>query len=348
MNVSIIVPVYNEEAFMGQFLDQLQAQDYQGKWEAIFADGGSTDTTRDIILARAKEDARMVLIDNPNKYVPFALNAALQHTKGSIIVRMDAHSAYPPNYIRRLTEELEHRHADNVGGVWNTLPGDSSTEAMAIALATTHPLGIGNASYRLGASDAREVDTVPYGCFPRSLFERIGNFDTDLLRNQDDEFNGRIRKNGGKIFLIPDIVIDYHARKTFATMRTMFYQYGLFKPLVNLKLGAPATLRQFAPPVLAAWLFLSPFAALLCGSWWFVPLLPVVLYAFMTAAVSAHLTNTNAHKTKGTPLSLFLLLVVTFPQIHLSYGFGYIFGWIRFGLLKVHRRSNGLLITDNR
>jgi glycosyltransferase involved in cell wall biosynthesis len=393
MNVSVIVPVYNEEQFIGKFLDQLQSQDFPGEWETILADGHSTDKSREIILERSKSDPRIVLIDNPNKFVPHALNAALKVAKGAIIVRMDAHSSYPQHYIRRLTEELERLQADNVGGVWNTLPGDETIEAQSIALATAHPLGIGNAHYRLGASGIHPVDTVPYGCFPRELFQRIGTFDTDLLRNQDDEFNGRILRNGGKIYLVSDVVIDYHARKSFEKMRAMFYQYGLFKPLVNIKLGAPATWRQFAPPALALLLSFAPWFVLLPSPWSYLPWLPILLYAVAIYFVSRKLAFKQPNHWMlqlsavalgatvyamlpvhvGAPIRwgaaflcmalpdglrlmratarermLFFKLLITFPQIHLSYGFGYIFGWIRFGLFRAHRRKTVASISDNR
>src|SRR6185369_50906 len=113
----------------------------------------------------------------------------------------------------------------------------------------SHPFGIGNARYRLGAKEPVEVDTVPYGCYKRSVFERIGLFDEHLIRNQDDEFNARLKKNGGKIFLIPSLKIDYFARPALAKLSKMYYQYGLFKPLVNLKIGTPSAGRQLVPPL---------------------------------------------------------------------------------------------------
>jgi glycosyltransferase involved in cell wall biosynthesis len=249
--VSVIIPCRNEIRFIDALLKTLNSQDWPiDKVEWIIVDGVSDDGTREHLLKSLGNYPALKVLDNPAKYVPQALNMAILQAKGDVIVRMDAHSGYPVDYISRLVRALDEHNADNTGGVWITQPGANTTEAMAIALATSHPLGIGNASYRLGADRPKEVDTVPYGCFRRDVFTRFGMFDEDMIRNQDDELNARIVKGGGKILLLPDVFIEYHARETVMKMSSMFYQYGLFKPLVNLKVGSPATLRQFAPPIL--------------------------------------------------------------------------------------------------
>lgn len=396
--VSVIVPTYNEAQHIGALLDNLLQQDLPPhQFEVIIADGRSTDQTRDIISARKSQFVSLKLIDNPHKYVPHALNLALREAKGSIIVRLDAHSIYPTNYLSRLSSALVDLEADNVGGVWITEPGADTAEAHAIAMATSHPLGIGNASYRLGAESVKEVDTVPYGCFRAKIFQEIGNFDTDLLRNQDDEFNGRIIRHGGKIMMLPDVKIRYSARPTVKKMRKMFYQYGQFKPLVNIKLGAPATLRQFAPPALAL-LLVATVVALP-----FLPLLSALggvlfaIYAFAIQRVSFQLAFAQRGLPKWYhPLTLLSMLgalvfyytrsswlsasqsllltagvlllpalaswfalsprerktwfwlCICFPAIHFSYGFGYIFGWIQFVILRSHQSGSAPQPSENR
>src|SRR5438093_7105727 len=127
--------------------------------------------------------------------------------------------------------------ADNVGGAWLTAPGDATVAARAIALALAHPLGIGNARYRLGTNEQRDVDTVPFGCFRREVFERVGLFDEELVRSQDDEFNFRLLKAGGRVLLVPGAVACYRARRSVLQLARMFYQYGYFKPRVAAKVG---------------------------------------------------------------------------------------------------------------
>src|SRR5690606_1398626 len=196
-----------------------------------------------------------------------------------------------------------------------TQHGANTLTAKAIVLATSHPLGIGNADYRLGAKEDKVADTVPYGCFHRSLFDRIGFFDEQLLRNQDDEFNGRIIKSGGKIVLIPSLEIKYFARENYKKLWRMFYQYGLFKPLVNLKLGAPATIRQFAPPALVLALVLPLLIGLFFPFFIALWLIALTVYASIVVSVSVHLAVTNG-------ISLYPYLLFSFPVIHFAYGLG--------------------------
>ncbi|MCZ4409795.1 glycosyltransferase family 2 protein [Cryomorphaceae bacterium 1068] len=332
--VSIIIPCRNEVNFIQGVLNSISAQDYpKDSLEIIVADGMSDDGTRDKLRELSSSYPNLKVIDNPNRVTPDALNLAIEASKGEVIVRLDAHSNYPSNYISRLVTELFRLDAENVGGVWITTPANSGTVATAIALATSHPLGIGNASYRLENPEITEVDTVPFGCFKRSIFDQIGLFDTDLIRNQDDEFNGRIIKNGGKIFLVPDVEIEYYARATFGTMVKMFYQYGLFKPLVNIKLGHPATLRQFAPPIFTLGLLCLPIALLL--DWLFLIWSTIyTIYFWINAFVSSKIAWRE--KRSGLAPRLFL----AFFLIHFSYGWGYLKGIFKFVLLKNKVRAD--------
>lgn len=327
--VSIIIPTRNEEGFIINTLNSIMSQDYPSdQVEVIIADGESDDNTRKLIQDYIVKHHNVKLIDNPERVVPFALNYAIKMASGEVIVRLDAHSKYPSNYVSRLVEELANTGGDNVGGVWVTTPANDGVVATAIALSTSHPLGIGDASYRLENPEIKEVDTVPFGCFPKDVFDRIGLFDTDLIRNQDDEFNGRIINNGGKIFLIPDVEIEYYARATVSTMMRMFFQYGLFKPLVNVKLGSPATLRQFIPPLFVLFLLaglVTPFTFTFIQKIW---LFGFVLYLLLTILVGLKIAIANKRA------ALILVLPWLFPLIHVSYGWGYIKGFTMLHLLK--------------
>jgi glycosyltransferase involved in cell wall biosynthesis len=328
--VSIIIPTRNEEVFIINTLDSIMAQDYPGHlMEVIIADGESDDQTRILIEEYILRHTNVKLINNPERVVPYALNYAISESKGEVIVRLDAHSKYPNNYISRLVYELDRLKADNVGGVWITTPANNGITATSIALATSHPMGIGNASYRLDNNEIKQVDTVPFGCFPRSVFDRLGVFDIDLIRNQDDEFNGRIINNGGKIYLIPDVEIVYYARETVPTMMKMFYQYGLFKPLVNQKLGDPATLRQFVPPLFVIFILstlILPILPYFFSLMWF-SLLSIYILMAMVVSVKMALKNNR--------LILAMVIPFIFPIIHLCYGWGYLKGFIQLYFFNV-------------
>jgi GT2 family glycosyltransferase len=173
------------------------------------------------------------------------------------------------------------------------------------------------------------------------LFERIGFFDEDLIRNQDDEFNGRIIRSGGKILLLPELKIGYYARETRKKISNMFFQYGLFKPLVNIKLGAPATLRQFVPPVFVVALFILIVFSSFVKMATYALLVIVVTYLLSVLVISTRLAGFRRP-------SLIKETMLTFPAIHFSYGIGYIFGLYRYALMKSHLKKNSTQVNTSR
>ena len=306
--VSIVCPIYNEEKFIENCIGSVLKQDYpKSQLEVFFVDGMSKDRTREIVLKYTRQYDFIHLLDNPEKIVPPALNKGIQAARGEVVIRIDGHCIYPQNYVSTLVDYLFRLKADNVGAMWNTLP----------AIGASHKFGIGDSLHKVGVKKVVETDTVPFGCFKRDVFEKIGMFDNDLIRNQDDEFNARIIKSGGKIFLIPELVIDYYARDRVSKMAKMFYQYGLFKPLVNKKLGAPATTRQFFPSLFLCGIIvggiLSCFSNYILGVYLFVIVLYICL-AFYFATKEAIVRK---------DWKLVFLLPCIFFIIHVSYGWGY-------------------------
>nr|MDE5575046.1 glycosyltransferase family 2 protein [Bacteroidales bacterium] len=201
--------------------------------------------------------------------------------------------------------------------VLNTLPADDSGIEWSVAIASSNGFGVGNAFFRTGISKIRQVDTVPFGCFRRELFDRIGFFDEELVRNQDDEFNARIIRSGGKIFLLPEIEVVYIARGSLAKIAKTYFQYGLFKPLVNKKIKVPATFRQFVPVLFVASLLAGlPFAVFFPAIRW---IYLCCLAFYFGIGFSIGLQQAFKHKK---PV-LFFLLPLVFFLMHLSYGCGY-------------------------
>ena len=320
--LSVICPIYNEEKYISQFLDSILQQDYpKDDLEILLVDGMSKDRTREIISEYAQRYPCLRLVDNPQQTVPYAMNNGIMSAKGETIIRLDAHAEYPSDYFSILAKRLyQLEGADNVGGVCITLPCNDTVVATAIAECLGNRFGMGNSYFRVGAKEVMSVDTVPFGCFRKSLFDKIGLYDTDMIRNQDDELNGRIIKNGGKIYLLPEIEIKYFARDKIAKVRKMFYQYGLYKPLGNKKLGAPATIRQFFPLLFVIGLVLG---LVLC-------LIFPVLWPFYAAVIILHLLIgtfegiKSARKT-GKWGCVFIMPYI-FLTMHISYGSGYLRG----------------------
>lgn len=328
--VSVICPIYNEETYIAKCIETMLQQDYpQDQLEFLFVDGNSKDKTREIVLDYSKDYTNIKLLNNPHQYVPQALNIAIKESKGDVIIRIDGHCEYPTNYISVLVKYLYELNADNVGGVWNTIPSKGLPVNQAIAIASSHIFGVGNSRHKIGSREISQTDTVPFGCYKREVFDKIGLFDEELIRNQDDEFNARLIMNGGKIFLIPEIVIDYYARDTISQMSKMYYQYGLFKPLVNKKIGKPATIRQFFPMLffigLIGGLILSLFSSLIFA----IYISTLVLYVLIGVIIG--LQNI---KTKKDYKFIYLMPYVFFIT-HISYGWGYVKG-----IYKVLRDSS--------
>jgi glycosyltransferase involved in cell wall biosynthesis len=334
--ISIIVPCYNEVRFIKKLLQNIVDQDYPKESSEVFVvDGMSDDGTRDEISGFVQFHPYIHLLDNEKRYVSFALNKGISNSTGEVIIRMDSHAEYPSDYFSRLVQSLYHLKADNVGGSWITLPGNSTIKSLAIASALSSPFGVGNAHYRLNIKTIRKVDTVPFGCYRKEVFDRIGLFDEDLLRNQDDGFNAKLIKNGGKIFLIPDIKIRYYARTSVKSIWKTFYQYGLFKPLVNRKVGRPATLRQFIPPVFVLFLILSAIGSIFFKLVSFIGIISIAFYFMID------LIFTFSISAKQSQPLLIVYLPWIFFIIHVSYGFGYLHGIGRFIIFRQKKTMVG-------
>ena len=322
MTLSVICPIYNEEKYIGQFLDSILQQDFpKDNLEILLVDGMSKDKTREIISEYALKFPCLKLVDNPQQTVPYAMNNGIISAQGDIIIRLDAHAEYPSNYFSILVKKLDELEcADNVGGVCITLPCNDTPVAISIAECLSNKFGMGNSYFRVGAKEVMSVDTVPFGCFRKSLFDKIGLYDTDMIRNQDDELNGRIIKNGGKIYLLPEVEIKYFARDKISKVRKMFYQYGLYKPLGNKKLGSPATIRQFFPLLFVLGLVLGLVVCIVFPILW--PLYAAIILLHLLIGMYEGIKSAKRTECKGC---IFIMPYI-FMNMHICYGFGYLKG----------------------
>lgn len=320
--ISVICPIYNEEKYIGSFIKSILKQDYPKEdMEILLVDGRSKDKTREIILEFEEKNPCIHLVDNPQQTVPYAMNYGIEYAKGDIIIRLDAHAEYPSNYFSVLAQRLnELEGAENVGGVCVTLPCNNTATAISVAECLSNKFGMGNSYFRVGAKEIMSVDTVPFGCFRKSLFKRIGQYDTDMIRNQDDELNGRIIKNGGKIYLLPDVKIKYFARDKISKVRRMFYQYGLYKPLANKKLGAPATIRQFFPLLFVLGLVFGLILSLI-----FPILFPFYLGVIVLHLLIGVIEGIKSAKKTGCVGCIWIMPYI-FMNMHICYGIGYLKG----------------------
>jgi glycosyltransferase involved in cell wall biosynthesis len=326
----------NEARNIRSCLDSIIASDYpKDQLELLVVDGQSDDGTREIVLEFSKRYSWVRLLENVRRITPVAMNIGIQSAKGPIVMRMDAHTVYPTSYISNLVQWLITSKADNVGGISLVRPANKSPKAEAIAYALSHPWGVGNSHFRIGAAEPKWVDTVPFGCYWKEIFDRIGLYNEALVRNQDDELNHRLIKHGGRILLVPDIVSFYTSRGSLEKLWTMFYQYGYFKPLAARAVGTVMTARQLIPSLLIVCVVLAAFLA----PW--SPIMAVVFKIIAAAYAALDLTvSLGAGLEKGLRCGLWLMIV--FPSLHLSYGIGYLRGLLDFVVLRRRETSDSV------
>jgi glycosyltransferase involved in cell wall biosynthesis len=286
--------------------------------EVIVVDGDSDDDTPDIVEEIAHFDPRVKLLRNPNRTVPYAMNIGIRGSRGQVIVRVDAHARYPESYIRQSVHTLLATGADNVGGLWRTNPGARTPIARAIAMALTHPFGVGNASFRTGAR-AGFVDTVPFGSFRRSVFCDVGLFHERLTRHQDYELNTRIRRSGGRIYLEAGLSCDYYARPTLWSLLNQKFADGKWCVYSWVVCPEAYALRHAFPGVVTASALLLGAASLLAPVALSILLFCVAAYAFLAGLATLELALTRKSWSA-------LLCPLVFPVLHFGHGMGVIAG----------------------
>jgi succinoglycan biosynthesis protein ExoA len=319
--VSVIMPIRNEGAFIARSLSAVLTQDYPSDhYEVLIADGLSTDSTRVVInetIAANLHGPSVCIIDNPRRIVPTGFNLALAQSHGEIIVRVDGHTIIAPDYLRQCVALLLNTDASNVGG--RMVAVGSTSLSKAIALATSSPFGVGGARFHYSTREEL-VDTVYMGAWHRRTFDTLGGFDERFVRNQDDEFNFRLRAAGGKILLSPTIKSEYFNRSTLGSLWKQYFEYGLYKVRVVQKHPMQMSVRQFVPAALVLSLVLS----LLAG--FIIPVGRLCLFAvlclYFVANMAASLITAQTWEQR-------FYLPLIFSILHFAYGTGFLIGIIK-------------------
>jgi len=337
--VSIVLPCRNEQGYIQECLESiLQQLPPAGGLEILVADGMSTDGTREYLQQAATAHPQIRVLDNPGRIVSTGLNTAIRAARGDIIVRMDAHTIYAPDYVRQCLAVRDQTGADNVGGPMQT----TATKYMERAIrAVFHSaFAVGGARSHLAGYEG-SVDTVIYGCWEKKLFERIGYFDEELVRNQDDEHNLRLTRAGGKIFQSTRIRSWYHVRGSLKALFRQYMQYGYWKVLVIRKHRMPASWRHLVPGAFVGSLCVSAAASL----FW----LPALWMALGLAALYAAATLVAAVVIAArTQWSLLPVLPVVMACFHCGYGYGFLRGILDFVILKKAPETKFVQLTRER
>ena len=317
--VSVIIPCYNEERFIGNALEQLAHQFELDRYEIIVVDGLSDDNSRAVIedFRRRRPDVSVSLVENPARNIPTALNLGIAAARGSVIARMDAHAAPSDGYIRRCVEVLRSGTAGAVGMPCLVRAGADTVMARAIAAAVSHPFGIGDAKYRLGSSGPAQepVDTVAFACFRKSTWKELGGYNESLHTNEDYDFNYRVRRTGRPVILDRGGHCDYFARTTLKSLASQYMRYGGWKAeMIRLHPRSIKVRHLVAPLFVASLLVLGIAGIFWKPAWW---LLLVEVVAYLSCALAA---GAQAAKKSNGGFGMVLVLPLVFATIHLTWG----------------------------
>ena len=333
--LSILIPNKNGSKTIAKCINSLLNNICQFSYEILVIDGNSKDNSKEIIREISKNYQQVKLIDNTHETVPWALNLGINNSIGDYILIASAHSEYPKNYIQTLVELCISTKADCVGAIGKTLPRDQGLIAEAISYVLSDKLGVGNSTYRIGVEGVKEVDTVAYGCYPRSTFQKYGLFDTRLVRNQDLEFNKRIINNSGKILLTPNTYFIYYSRSNFKDLFQNNYGNGYWSIITPffLKSFKTESLRHYVPFIFVLSLILSIIFSLVNTSSIYLSFAIACIYLFIIVIRSIFIAI-----RKGR-IALIIPLIISFIVLHFSYGFGSLYAFL---IILFNRKKLGL------
>jgi succinoglycan biosynthesis protein ExoA len=307
--ISVILPVLNEEKYLEDAVRAILGQRYDGKLEVILAIAPSIDKTAEIAARLHAHDPRVVIVENPTGRTAAGLNLAIAQSKYAIIVRVDGHANIPDNYCQLVSEILESTGAVNVGGVM-AAEGESLFER-SVARAMRSPLGVGASRFHTGGG-AGEVDTVYLGAFRKEALLAVGGFDERFTRAQDWELNFRLRQAGGVVYFDPRLVVTYRPRSTVKALSRQYFEYGRWRRVVSRRHQGTINYRYLAPPFTVVATTLS----LLLG--WFIS--PVLLTPALVYALFILIASVVIGKSVGEILCLPTILLT----MHISWGLGFL------------------------
>lgn len=320
--VSIIMPLLNEEKYLQKTLESLLAQDYcADHLEILCIDGGSDDRTLDILRLCASTHKRFKILSNTGRKTAIGLNIGIRAALGTYIVRVDGHSIYPSDYISTLIRQHRALGAANVGTVCHTRSLNQTIVGRAASFVLSSRFGVGNSRFRIGSRSVEEVDTVPFGCYEREIFSRIGFFDERLHRTEDYEFNQRLRRHGGRIFLLPSPGLTFYTRDSLGELVSKQFGngYGVAETAMFFRLSSSIAWRHLVPLMFVGYLLCLPIAA--CVSW--LAFLPLVLYGLVGLGFALK----AAARERSLPVGA--CAAILFPMVHIAYGIGSLTGSLR-------------------
>jgi len=332
-SVSIIIPCRNEEKYIGKCLDSIIAQDYpKNKIEILIVDGLSEDRTRETIRKYSEKYPFIKLFNNLQKITPCAMNIGIKNAEGDLLIMISSHAIIDKNFLVNGIKCQNKTNADAIGGMLNTINVGDDIISRAIPFAADSIFGAGGKRYRNRTDEGFVSDTLPYCMYQKDVFAKIGLIDEELIRDQDEEFNYRLIKNGGRIYFSPSIKSSLYLRSSLKKLWWQHYQYGYFKPLVAKKVGMFLTWRQLIPAFFIMGLMVTGFLSFVLWPAGYLFSIIVLLYIFVNLTFSFLIAV-----RKG--LKYLFVLPVSFAVLHFSYGLGYIRGIWDFIIFEKYKKK---------
>ncbi len=322
--ISIVIPCRNEEKYISLCIHSILDQNYPtDKIEVLVCDGMSDDKTRVELQQISIHHPNIKLLDNIKKTTPYALNLGIQNASGDYVIILGAHAELKHDYLQNCMKTFdENPNVHCVGGVLENVYENQISKVIGMAMSS--PFGVGNAHFRTESRDGL-VDTVAFGCYKKEVFTKIGLFDTELIRNQDDEFHFRMAKKEMKIYLNRSIRSKYFVRASFNKLSLQYFQYGYWKVFVNRKHNSVTTLRQLIPPLFVLTIIVGSIAS--CFSKIaFISYLLLIQFYLLASVFFALRKSTRLDDIPG--------ILLAFYTLHFSYGTGYLKGILDFYLLN--------------
>ena len=319
--VSLVIPCRNEQTHIAKCLDSIFANDYpKDRMEILVVDAVSTDRTWETLAEYQRNWPQIRILDNPGKLTPIAMNIGLRQARGEVILKIDAHSTYPRDYISKCMESLTQFQADNAGGIWRILPGNETATAEAIALALAHPFASGNAYVKVGAKETRWADSTAFGCWKREVLEKIGGWNEKLAGSSDMDLNARLKDAGGRILLVPDIQINYYADSNFRSFWKHNFADGVWATYV-LKFRSKAwAWRHWVPMSFLLSLLATGCLAFLS------PVFGVIFTSILGCYVFANVASSIQISPRKKSIQCLPLLPLAFGIRHFAHGIGALYG----------------------
>ena len=336
MKVSVVIPCRNEKAFVGRCIEAIYNSELPEHVhiKVIVVDGMSNDGTREELDRLQTIYTSLNVVDNIQQLTPIAFNLGIHYCDFDFLQIIGARHIITTNYISKSIDILINKpEIWCVGGKIKNVFTTEDSQVISEAMSTSFGMGLGN--FRT-LNESSFTDTVTSPMYPKFVFEKIGYFDEQLVRNQDDDFNFRVNKAGGKIWFESEIALDYYVRSNYSGLMKQFYQYGYWKVFVNTKHKTVTTWRQLIPPVFVLYVFSIVFLPFLPFLFTLFYSLPFILYLILLVFVSLRCAK------KSTSVFAFIR---TFIILHFSYGSGYLHGILNFIILKRKPSKNQMRLS---